>query len=146
MLGERYLGMVAGPFRLALPIVAVRQILDAGDGSAPTDPRALGVEPVPLANVLGAKPQGSRSALLLFDGHPGPVLLTVDRLLGVLEPHQVMPLPKTVATRWPGLVQGTLRHDGLVLILHPQVLIGLVEVWRAESPAPETLGPAADPS
>lgn len=129
---ERYLGLVAGPFRVALPIVAVRQILDVGGGTAPTDPRALGVEPIALASVLGAAPQRERQALLLFDGHPGPVLLTADELLGVLEPSNVSPLPATVATRWPGLVRGTLRHEGLVLILDPQVMVGVVEVWRAD--------------
>ena len=132
MQGERYLGLEAGPFRVALPLVAVRQILDAGGGSAPTDPRALGVEPTELAAVLGAPQEEGRRALLLFDGHPGPVLLAVDRLLGVLEPRGVTALPRTVATRWPGLIEGTLRHEGLVLILDPQVLVGLVEAWRAE--------------
>jgi hypothetical protein len=142
---ERYLGLVAGPFRVALPIVAVRQILDVGGGTAPTDPRALGVEPIALASVLGAQQRRERQALLLFDGHPGPVLLTADELLGVLEPRALSGLPATVATRWPGLVRGTLRHKGLVLILDPQVLVGLVEVWRADN-AKEPPGATAEVS
>lgn len=132
---ERHLGLRAGPFRLALPIVAVRQILDTGGGGSPTDPRALGVMPVPLATVLGVEPSAKRPALLLFDGDPGPVLLSACSLDGVLEGREVAPLPRTVATRWPGLVLGTLKHKGLVLVLDPQVLVGLVEVWQARRPA-----------
>lgn len=136
MLGERFLGLIAGPYHVGLPIGAVRQILDAGGGGAPTDPRALGVEPIPLARLLGAEPRSDRPALLLFDGHPGPLLLSSCSLTGVLEPDGIIPLPATVATRWPGLVRGTVRQKGLVLLLDPQVLVGLVEAWQMEAPEP----------
>jgi len=137
---ERYLGLVAGPYRVALPLVAVRQILDVGEGTAPTDPRALGVEPISLARVLGATQQRDRQALLLFDGHPGLVLVTADALLGVLEAEDIKPIPDTVAIRWPGLIKGTLQHEGLVLILEPQVLTGLVELWRGDAPLQAKVG------
>ena len=133
---ERYLGLVAGPFQVALPLVAVRQILDVGAGGAPTDPLGLGVEPIALASVLGEEPGQAHQALLLFDGHAGPVLLTADRLLGVLEPERVVALPETVVVRWPGLISGILRHRGLVLILDPQVLVGIIEVWQGDLATP----------
>lgn len=139
----RLVALTAGPFHIALPIPSIRQILDMGGASrlAPTDPRALGVEPISLARVLGAEPLTDAPALLLFDGHTGPVLLSVCRLEGVFEAAEVRPLPPTVATRWPDLVTGTTRspHGGaLLLVLDPRVLMGVVEARLVE--APDLLG------
>ena len=126
---ERYLGVQAGPFRLALPLPAVRQILDVGGDAAqaPSDPRALGVEPLSLAKLLEMEPRPGRPALLLFDGHTGPVLLSTCLLGAVLDAAPPRPLPRTVACRWPGLIRGTIDDDGLRLVLDPRVLMGLVE-------------------
>ena len=130
---ERYLGVRAGPFRLALPLGTVRQILDVGgeQGQAPTDPRALGVLPVSLARLLGAEPAARRPALLLFDGHTGPVLLSTCVLGNVIDAETPKPLPRTVACRWPGLIRGVIDDDGLRLVLDPRVLMGLVEADAA---------------
>ncbi len=131
MQSARHLSLHAGPFRVALPLSSVRQILDAGGprSTAPTDPRALGVMPVPLAEVLGAKSDAAHPALLLFDGYPGPVVLSCDGLRGVVAGAEVRPLPATVITRWPGLCRGTLRSDRLQLVLDAEVLIGVVEAF-----------------
>lgn len=125
---ERSLGVDAGPFRLALPLSSVRQILDVGVGDAPLDPRSLGVEPIALATLLGASPTSTRPAVLLFDGTDAPVVLTCCRLRGVIDSPPPRPLPRTVACRWPGLLRGTLMYDGaLTLALDARVLMGLVE-------------------
>ena len=131
---ERFLGVLAGPFRLALPLETVRQILDVGGATAeaseraPTDPRALGVQPLSLAELLGAAPADRRPALLLFDGHTGPVLLSTCVLGAVIDAPTPTPLPRTVACRWPGLIQGVIDDGGqLRLVLDPRVLMGLVE-------------------
>ena len=128
-MSERFLGVRAGPFRLALPLGTVRQILDVGGeaASAPTDPRALGVLPVSLARLLGAEPVARRPALLLFDGHMGPVLLSTCVLGSVVDADPPRALPRTVACRWPGLVRGVIDDGGLRLVLDPRVLMGLVE-------------------
>ena len=125
----RYLGVLAGPFRLALPLGTVRQILDVGgaQAEAPSDPRALGVLPLSLARLLGAEPAARRPALLLFDGHTGPVLLSTCVLGNVIDAPAPTPLPRTVACRWPGLIEGVIDDAGLRLVLDPRVLMGLVE-------------------
>ena len=126
----RYLCLRAGPFRVALPLLSVRQILDVGgqDAQAPSDPRALGVHPVPLGEVLGVPTETQSPALLLFDGSQGPVLLSVGGIDDLVESPHVTALPETVATRWPGLIRGTVRGaSGLILVLDPEVLVGVVE-------------------
>ncbi len=131
---HRYLGANAGPFRLALPLSSVRQILDVGAGDTPLDPRALGVRPISLAKLLGAEPTSTRPAVLLFDGTSDPVVLTCCSLAGVIDAPPPLPLPKTVAVRWPGLLQGTLDTDGgLRLALDARVLMGLVEQADADA-------------
>lgn len=125
---ERYLGADAGPFRLALPLSSVRQILDVGGGDAPLDPRSLGVTPISLAELLGAKPTSTKPAVLLFDGTADPVVLTCCGLRGVIDAAAPQPLPQTVACRWPGLLRGTVDDGGgLCLALDARVLMGLVE-------------------
>ncbi len=125
---QRYFGVDAGPFRLALPLASVRQILDVGAGDAVLDPRALGVMPHSLAELLGEAPTSTRPAVLLFDGTDDPVVLTCCRLRGVIDSAPPRPLPETVVCAWPGLLQGTLDVDGgLVLVLDARVLMGLVE-------------------
>jgi hypothetical protein len=125
---ERNLGVDAGPYRLALPLSSVRQILDVGAGDAPLDPRSLGVEPISLATLLGAAPTSSRPAVLLFDGTAAPVVLTCCGLRGVIDAPAPRALPRTVACRWPGLLRGTILHLGeLTLAIDARVLMGLVE-------------------
>ncbi len=103
---ERTLAVQAGPCRLAIPLTSVRQILDAGGetASAPEDPRALGVAPTSLARVLDLQPAPGRPALLLFDSHLGPVLISVCRLDGIVDAHERFELPATAPIRWPGLL------------------------------------------
>ncbi len=133
----RHIALSAGPFKVALPLISIRQLLDMGGEKsfAPMDPRALGVAPISLARLLGEEPSTSRPALLLFDGHTGPVLLTACTLDGIFEPKpaDIAPLPKAVAVRWPDLIKGTVRHEAAVrLVLDPHVLMGVVEVRQAE--------------
>lgn len=144
----RFIALTAGPFKVALPLVSVRQLLDTGGerSLAPLDPRALGVAPISLARLLGASPCTERPALLLFDGHTGPVLLTACVLGGIFEPKEgeIRPLPPSVAVRWPDLIRGTLRHEGaLWLVLDPHVLMGVVEVRAEELEAREGEGEGA---
>lgn len=134
-LSGRFLAVDAGPFCLALPLGAVRQILDVGGehGSAPLDARALGVVPLSLAALLGATPLAVRPALLLFDGLDGPVLLTVCALVGVFDAVEPAALPETVACRWPGLITGIVKHaqsDAPRLALDARFVMGLVEGGR----------------
>jgi hypothetical protein len=126
---SRFLAVEAGPFALALPLGAVRQILDVGGdhATAPSDPRALGVLPISLAELLGAEARRTRPALLLFDGLAGPVLLSTCVLGGVFDADAPRPLPPTVACRWPGLVAGVVVHDGMRLAVDAVFLMGLVE-------------------
>jgi hypothetical protein len=125
---ERYLQAIAGPFRLALPLSSVRQILDVGGGNTSLDPRALGVEPISLAVLLGAEPTSTQPAVLLFDGTADPVVLTCCALHGVVDADAPRPLPRTVACRWPGLLRGTIAaDDGVMLAIDARVLMGLVE-------------------
>lgn len=130
---ERFLGVVAGPFQLALPLSSVRQILDVGGGDTVLDPRALGVTPHALSELLGEAPSSTKPAVLLFDsiggGNNDPVVLTCCALKGVIDAPAPKPLPQTVACRWPGLLRGTLDdgNDGLILVLDSRVLMGLVE-------------------
>ncbi|MCC7109181.1 MAG: hypothetical protein IT382_07835 [Deltaproteobacteria bacterium] len=134
---ERYLGVAAGPYSLALPLLTVRQILDVGGSSsmAPTDPRALGVAPISLAGLMDKPPLPGRPGLLLVDGHSGPVLLSVCGVSGVFDAPPPLPLPKTVACRWPGLVRGVLGSAAgqRRLVLDPRVLMGLVEAAEARA-------------
>lgn len=143
MARERLLALVAGTFRLAVPLTFVRQILDAGGGHGDPalDPRALGVEPVSLAVVLGDAPRGSRPALLLVDGVSGPLLLACCAIDGVLDIDAVTPLPNTVLTRWPGLLRGTItrQDDGsgaLVLVVDPETLVGVIEAEQRRGAPP----------
>lgn len=140
----RHIALTAGPFKVALPLVSIRQLLDMGGerSFAPMDPRALGVAPISLARLLGEAPISERPALLLFDGHTGPVLLTACTLDGIFEPERLDPLPPTVAVRWPDLVKGTVREQSLLrLVLDPHVLMGVVEVRGAELFASEGVAP-----
>lgn len=126
---QRYLALDAGPFRVSLPLISVRQILDLGGdkGRAPMDPRALGVMPVSLARVLGAEPLQDRPALLLLDGKSGPLLLSVCRLGGVAGVARLEPLPPTVTVRYPRLLQGIIVYEGMRFVLEPDVLAAVVE-------------------
>jgi hypothetical protein len=141
--GVRFLAADAGPFRLALPLNAVRQILDLGgaQATAPTDPRALGVEPVSLARLLGAAPNDTRQGLLLLDGLSGPVLMSACSLFGVFDTNVPVALPETVVCRWPGLVAGIVREPdgGVRLALDAGFLMGLIESAQVEQAS-------ADPS
>ena len=111
--------------------------LDVGgdQGSAPSDPRALGVRPLSLARLLGSEPVARRPALLLFDGLSGPALLSTCVLGSVIDAAPPRPLPRTVACKWPGLIRGVLADDGLRLVLDTRVLMGLVEAASLEAPA-----------
>jgi hypothetical protein len=130
----RFLALRAGPFRVALPLTAVRQILDMGGATAttPLDPRSLGVAPVSLARVLGAEPTSEHPALLLFEGSHGPLLLTADALEGVVDAPAPRPLPSTVSMRFPALVAGTVEHEGLLLAFDPATLVDVVEIRQGE--------------
>jgi hypothetical protein len=139
---DRYLGFDAGPFRLAAPLSAVRQILD--------DTTAATRHARDLAEVLGAGAPSSPSsasgtptaatagAVLVFDADDDAVPLRCSTLRGVIDAPAPAPLPQTVACRWPGLLLGTIEDDGaLTLVLDPRVLIGLCEA-AAPTTSPET--------
>ncbi len=126
---ERFLLATAGPFRLALPLSSVRQVLDMGASSL--DPRAYGVAPISLAKLLGKEPVSQTPAVLLFDGTHAPVVLTCCGLRGVVDAKAPAPLPRTVACTWPGLLRGMIHEGGaLTLVLDPAVMMGLVEGHR----------------
>lgn len=134
---ERTLAFVAGRCRLAIPLTSVRQILDAGGATAmaPADPRALGVSPVSLARVLGETPQDSRPALLLFDSHLGPVLLSVCQLNGIVDATERFDVPQTAPLRWPGLVSHAIfdpAAKGLVFVLDTVLLMGVIEAAQLD--------------
>jgi hypothetical protein len=137
----RYLRVDAGPYRLALPLPSVRQILDTGGGDAPLDPRAIGVMPHSLAVLLGSRPSSSRPAVLLFDGAKDPVVLLCCALLGVVDGLAPRPLPASVACRYPGLVAGTLDdgNGGLLLVLDAGVLTDLVDQHQSDGVLAEVL-------
>ncbi len=136
----RYLAVRAGPFRLGLPLEAVRQILDAGgeQAQAPSDPRALGVLPLSLAELLGAEPLERRPALLLFDGHTGPVLLSTCVLGAVVDAPPPRPLPRTVACRWPGLIRGVIDDDDATAIDTSALDTGAVDTGARDTGAVDT--------
>ena len=134
---ERILGVRAGACRLAIPLTSVRQILDAGGvtAMAPADPRALGVSPVSLAKVLGQTPLPHRPALLLFDSHLGPVLLSVCLLEGILDADRRYSIPHTAPMRWPGLISHAITRpddDTLAFVLDPVVLMGVIEAAQVD--------------
>ncbi len=134
---ERTLAIRAGRCRLAIPLTTVRQILDAGGETAmaPADPRALGVSPVSLAKVLGVDPLQSRPALLLFDSHLGPVLLSVCQLDGILDAKSQHSVPQTAPIRWPGLVShaiGGESGEDVVFVLDPVLLMGVIEAVQVD--------------
>jgi hypothetical protein len=147
---ERFLAVEAGPFRVALALRAVRQILDVGNGDAILDPRALGVTPFSMARLLGADDASARPAVLLLEstsalraGPAEPVVLTCCRLHGVVDAAMPTPLPRTVACRWPGLLRGTIDARGnaggdasgdLLLVLDDVVLMGLIESQPGDAP------------
>ncbi len=126
---NRYLAVDAGPFALALPLSAVRQILDMGGSQqgAALDPKVLGVVPVSLAALLHATPSSSRPALLLLDNESGATLLSVCALHGVFDGDTPVALPSTVACRWPALLSGVVHAGGVRLAIDPRVLVVLHE-------------------
>jgi hypothetical protein len=117
---ERFVGFFAGPYSLAAPITSVRQILavetTADDDDVPS-----------AARLLGAEPLGRPQAVLSFDGDGGAVNVSCCKLRGVVDAEAPVPLPGTVACRYPGLLSGTI-DDGVVLtlVVDPRVLVGLV--------------------
>jgi hypothetical protein len=148
---ERVLVVDAGPYALALPLRCVRQILDLGgaQSTAPVDPRALGVTPISLAELLGAEPLTDRPGLLLVDGPTGPVLLMACKTGSVYDASALWPLPQTVVVRFGGLLRGVLLLDRPRLLLDPVILLGLVEAHepaRAIEPALAPSEPSAQPS
>ncbi len=141
----RFLGIDAGPFRLAVPLSSVRQIVDMGGAlSAPAaaneaaaNEAATNEAPfISLATLLGVAPSStsssSRPAAFRIDGVDGVV--TCCGLRGVIDASEPRPLPQTVACRFPGLLRGTIiDDDALALVVDAAVLAGLIEA--AERPA-----------
>lgn len=129
----RYLTLSAGPFRLALPLHAIKQILDVGgfDQLVPYNPADHGVVPVSLARALGRTPLGGRPAYVLCHRGDTDVVLAACALGDVLDvADKPRPLPATVVCRWPGLMHGIIRDPkdgGLRLVLDSVVLGGLLE-------------------
>lgn len=129
----RFLALVAGPFRVALPLRAVKQIVDVGGAEGAPPDEAQGA--VSLAAVFGEAPMPWRPAVVLLDVGGAELLLSCCRLEGVFEADVPLPLPKTVAMRWPGLLQGALLRAAdvegapplLYLQLDARVLQGVVE-------------------
>ncbi len=122
----RFLGIDAGPFRLALPLSSVRQILDVGGPQGELEATAREGAVVSLASLLKTTPSSPRPAALLIDG--AEVVVTCCGLRGVLDAAEPRPLPRTVACRFPGLWRGTiLERDALTLVVDPAVLSGLIE-------------------
>jgi hypothetical protein len=123
---QRFLGFSAGPFRLATPIAAVRQIVEHTDVAGPPA--------IAIAALLGAEPRGPPAALLEFDAL-GAMRWGCCALRGVIDAPPPLPLPATVACRWPGLLAGTIDDgDDLTLVIDPRVLVGLWESTTATTP------------
>lgn len=134
---ERHLALVAGPFRIALPLVDVRQIVDVGGGDAEPPP-AVAEEvkgAVSLAVLFGEAPMPWRPAVVRLDAAGSDLLVSCCRLEGFFDAGPPIPLPKTVAMRWPGLLAGALvrapEEEGaparLYLKVDARVLVGVVE-------------------
>ncbi len=135
----RFLGIDAGPFRLAVPLSSVRQIVDMGGAlSAPAAANEAAHEApfISLATLLGVAPSStsssSRPAAFRIDGVDG--VITCCGLRGVIDASEPRPLPQTVACRFPGLLRGTIiDDDALALVVDAAVLAGLIEA--AERPS-----------
>ena len=79
-----------------------------------------------LHDSLGFETLG-RPAVLVFEAGQRPVRLACCRLSGVFRAGEPVPLPPAVLVRWPGLVRGTLRQTGHIMLLEPPVLQALVD-------------------
>lgn len=137
---SRLLGLLAGPFHIALPLSSVHQIaaLDGVQAAPTPTPEATFVPH--LAEVLGGA-RRAESAALCLEGPGGFFRVQTCSLTGVFaEEVPIHPLPATVSTRWPGLLRGTARNPQcgvLHLVLDPGFLCGMVEVARPRAaPAP----------
>jgi hypothetical protein len=119
-----YLALVAGPLRVALRLAAIRQILDAGSPAPGAEPENA----LSLARLLGEEPLPRRPAILAFEASGGGLLrLSVCQFHGVFRAGDPQPLPPAVLVRWPGLVRGTLRHEGLIPVLDELTLRALID-------------------
>ena len=122
-----YLAFAAGPLRVALPLFAVRQILDAGDANIQAQTSEPALPALNLARLLGEDALTSRPAVVIFESGGVAVRLACCRLLGVFHAATVTALPPAVLVRWPGLVKGLLRYDGLIMLVDPMILRALID-------------------
>ena len=134
-MSTRFIEVRAGRYRLALPLIAIRQILDLGGGSGADDPKRLGLVATSLADALEETQKASNPALLLFEGQMGPQVISVCGLGKIFHVEQILPIPRTVRTRWPELLRGVIRHqaedDGhrFWVAIDPAVMISIVESY-----------------
>jgi chemotaxis signal transduction protein len=135
----RLVSVDAGHFRLALPVAQVQQIVGRQPKGMPD--LAIGEEAperslpeVNLAEVLRSTPLREKPASLVILGPRGPILAEVCNLHRFLEVREksIRELPKTVATRWPGLVRGVVRHDQPHVLLDGNVLGALMQAHLDE--------------
>jgi hypothetical protein len=120
----RFLGFVAGPYALAVPIASVRRILAADHDHA--DDAAAG-RPHALAAVLGVGPRGPAQAVLVFDADDGGWSVSCCGLRGVVETERLLTLPATLARDHPELLVGAIADgDELALVVDPLALVALL--------------------
>ena len=99
-----YLGLLAGPFRVALPVKEVKQILHM---EGPFDKASLDAVPISLPMLLGHPPKEKDPAYLLFEGAQSDYILSTCEVHGVFVPTQKLAV-KAVPQKWPGLNQSAL--------------------------------------
>lgn len=131
-LDTAYLGLGAGPFRVAIPVHSVKEIVHM---EGPFDKTKLQSVPTSLAMLLGQAPQGEAPGYLLFESaQQKDHVLSACKIHGVFTPQKEWALPEQVTLKWPGLVTrcllGTPDRNGELasyLALALDVLFGIVE-------------------
>jgi len=99
-----YLGLSAGPFRVALPVREVSQILHLG---GPLDHKNFKTVPVSLPILLGHPQRKEHPAYLRFEGAGRNYVLSTCAIHGVFIPSQRLAV-KSLPQKWPGLNRSAL--------------------------------------
>jgi hypothetical protein len=128
----RFLGVVAGPFALALPLAGIRRLDDVRHPALDAMWQRTNV--TSLADVFSAAPLGPPAAVLSLDAGDAAedgFFVSCCALRGVLDVGAIEPLARTVACLWPRLFSGLVEHDGaLALVVDVAVLSQVVSMHR----------------